>query len=69
MRLNQQPLPFVTSEYKITDPSIDEILKMGTKRTKKNKKKKKKASAKEGEKKEGQQQQTPAKTETMDTTK
>jgi len=42
MRLNSHPLPFVSSEHKIEDQSINAILQMSTKRTKKTKKKKKK---------------------------
>eukprot|EP01114_Cavostelium_apophysatum_P023720 TRINITY_DN902_c0_g1_i1.p1 TRINITY_DN902_c0_g1~~TRINITY_DN902_c0_g1_i1.p1 ORF type:complete len:402 (+),score=141.62 TRINITY_DN902_c0_g1_i1:117-1322(+) len=50
LRLNSQPLPFVSSEYKVTDPDTLAILAQGTKRSKNNKKNKKKKKAKnEGE--------------------
>jgi len=46
-RLTSHPLPYVSSEKKIEDPTINAVLAMGTKRgTKKNKKKK--ATKKEG---------------------
>jgi len=47
MRLTGHPLPFVKSEYSITDPGINSLLSLGTKRSSKkksNKKKKKKAA-------------------------
>jgi len=40
LRLNSQPLPFVSSEYKIEDSGLLALLAQGTRRTKKNKKKK-----------------------------
>jgi len=42
MRLNTFALPFVSSEHKIQDTTIEAVLQLGTKRSKKNKKKKKK---------------------------
>jgi len=75
LRLNTFPLlSNLQSEHKITDPSVDEILKMSTKRAKKNKNKKKKKkapkeeskSATEDEKKEGDK---PAEPKPMDTGK
>jgi len=40
LRLNSHPLPFVSSEHKITEPALLTLLAQGTRRTKKNKKKK-----------------------------
>jgi len=49
-RLNTHPLPYISSEIKMEDASINSIMQQGTKRIKKNKKKsKKKAAPKEGE--------------------
>jgi len=48
MKLNSQPLPFVSSEHKLQDPAIEAIMALGTKRTKKNKNKKKKKAKTEG---------------------
>jgi len=45
LRLNQHPLPFVSSEYKIEDPALKALLTQGTKRSKKSKKPKKKKTA------------------------
>jgi len=42
LRLNSHPLPYISSQYKLEDPTINAILQMGTKRTKKGKKKGKK---------------------------
>jgi len=47
MKLTGHPLPFVKSEFSITDPAINSLLSLGTKRSSKkksNKKKKKKAA-------------------------
>ena len=41
-KLVAAPLPFVTSEYSITEPKLSAILSMGLKRANNNKKKKKK---------------------------
>lgn len=42
MRITSHPLPYVKSEFEITDPNIKAILEQTTKRTKKKKKNKKK---------------------------
>jgi len=49
VRLNSHALPFITSEYKLEDPTIKALLQTGTKRAKKNKKNKKKKSKDEKE--------------------
>jgi len=50
-RLTSHPLPYISSEHKIEDASINQLLQQGTKRAKKSKKKSKKKSDKP---KEGQ---------------
>jgi len=63
-RLNTHALPYISSEIKMEDASINSIMQQGTKRMKKGKKKsnKKKAAPKEGEAK-------PAETKPMETGK
>jgi len=57
-RLNSLPLPFVTSEYKVVDPEIEELLKTETNPKKVNKKKPDETTT-----------ATAPKSDTMDTTK
>jgi len=51
-KLNSFDLPFVVSEFSIEDNSINQLLAMGVKRSKKSKKKKKKKTGEEGTKEE-----------------
>lgn len=54
-KLNSFELPFVSSEYSIEDPKINDLLAMGVKRSKKNKKKKK--NKEEAKQEEGKQEE------------
>jgi len=64
-RLNTHALPYISSEIKMEDASINSIMQQGTKRMKKNKKNKNKKKA--APKKEGEA--TPAETKPMETGK
>jgi len=63
-RLNAQPLPYVTSEFKLQDAGLVATLALGTKRGKKNKKKSSKKEdgkeEKEGEAKSGKEEKAAA---------
>jgi len=70
IKANALPLPFVSSQYSITDPSLQAILEQGTKRknaAKKNKKKKKKKPASANNSQDSAEKKPDTKGDKMDT--